>query len=146
MPTAIALGLLGCGPAARPAPPPHVIVHAPAVVAARPAPTLDERLERARADGVEGELAVEHREVLDGEARLHLVLEQGRCYRAWVGADTPARARLEDEHAHVLSEVEAGAWLGEVCPRWTGSFALVVTTDTPGRGSMAVLVRERAAE
>lgn len=105
-----------------------------------PVRPLEERLTAARNE-VEGELLEEHHASLDGEARLHLVLEHGRCYRLWVGADRPVDVHLEDEHGHVIAR--GPAWLREVCPRWTGSFALVVASEEDAR-SFAVLLAGRS--
>jgi hypothetical protein len=107
------------------------------------APSIDERVAEARRGLPDGELVAEHRERLDGEARLHLVFERGRCYRLWVGADGEIDARVEDEHGHAVAR--GVDWLSEVCPRWTGSFALVVTEREDAR-SLAVLLAARAAE
>ncbi|HEY8431109.1 MAG TPA: hypothetical protein VIL20_22170 [Sandaracinaceae bacterium] len=111
------------------------------------APSLDEQARAAAEALAEGELVASHREPLDGEARLHLVLLHGQCYRLWLGADVPLRARLLDEHGHVVGEGAidggGGAWLAPVCPRWSGSFELVV--DARGAiGAMRVLVAARA--
>jgi hypothetical protein len=95
-----------------------------------PVASLEEREALARDEAVQdgAQILAAHHERLDGEARLHLVLDGGVCYRAWVGVDGPFAARLEDEHGHDVAhgEAEASLWLEPVCPRWTGSFALVV--------------------
>ncbi len=105
-------------------------------------PSVDQRVAEARAELPGDELLAEHRARLDGEARLHLVFERGRCYRVWAGADGAIDARIEDEHGHALARGEG--WLEEVCPRWSGSFALVVTSREDAR-ALAVLLAARAA-
>lgn len=104
---------------------------------------LAPRLERAREDAGP-ELVAEHRAELDGEARIHLVLERGLCYRVWVGADGVLAAELVDEHGHEVARGEAG-WLTEVCPEWSGSFELVLAPGADAR-SAAVLVAARALD
>lgn len=140
-----ALALIACGPAVQRARPRVVVIEARAEERPPAPPPLEERVSRARAELDEGELVAERSESLDGEARLHLVLEQGRCYRVWIGAEVPLAVRLEDEHGHVLIEESSeGAWFEEVCPRWSGSFALVVDPgDRGARAAMLVTARER---
>lgn len=105
------------------------------VEAAPPEPLapLEERAARARDEAIQQGAAIldERRERLDGEARMHLVLAHGRCYRAWIGADGAFTARLEDEHGHEIADgaSESSLWLDPVCPRWSGSFALVVNGE-----------------
>lgn len=105
--------------------------------------SVDERVAEAREELAGDELLAEHRTRLDGEARLHLVLERGRCYRVWVGADGALDAQLEDEHGHAVARGEG--WLAEVCPRWSGSFALRVTPREDAR-ALAVLLAARRAD
>jgi hypothetical protein len=134
-----------CGGTPQRARAPRVVVIRPIEAAATPAgvASVDERVAEARAELAGDELLAEHRERLDGEARLHFVLERGRCYRVWVGADGPIDARIEDEHGHAVARGEG--WLGEVCPRWSGSFALAVTSREDAR-ALAVLLAGRAAD
>ncbi len=75
---------------------------------------------------------------------MHLVLEGGRCYRIWVGADGAVEATLEDEHGHRVAGAAEGGWLDEVCPRWSGSFGLVLAPGLDARAG-AVLIGSRAA-
>jgi hypothetical protein len=144
---ALAFVAAACGAPARAAP--RLRSAAVEVVRAErpaPAPSLEERITAARGeiDGRGETLLAEHRERLDGEARIHLVLERGRCYRAWVGADGAFAAQIEDEHGHVIarSDVEAAAWIGEdaLCPHWSGSFALVVQPRAPAWDLAVLLV------
>lgn len=107
--------------------------------------TLEERAAAARAALAPGELVAARTEPLEAEARLHLVFEHGRCYRVWIDADVPFAARLDDEHGHVLARRAADPWLGEVCPRWSGSFELVLTPGGDAVGTAVVLVAARAA-
>ena len=137
--------LAACGSAPPPARAPRVVVIRPIEPRGgwRAALGIDERLTEARRELVDGELVAEHRERLDGEARLHLVFERGRCYRVWVGGDGAIEARVEDEHGHAVAG--GTEWLSEVCPRWTGSFTLVVTAREDAR-ALAVLLAARAAD
>lgn len=134
----VVLLLAACG-----APPPpaarRVVVIRPirTTPPAPPAPSLDARAAEASATLAPGELVAEHHGRLDGEARLHLVLERGRCYRVWVGADRAIDARLEDEHGQPVAA--GSAWLDAVCPRWSGSFALVVTPRGDARALVVLL-------
>lgn len=146
-----ALFLAACGAPPRRSTAPRVVLIRP-IETEPPAvelPPVDEQVAAARAELVEHELVAEHRDRLDGEARLHLVFERGRCYRVWVGADRAVEARLEDEHGHAVAagagSIEGVGWLEEVCPRWSGSFALVVTSSNDAR-ALAVLLAARPAE
>jgi hypothetical protein len=140
-----ALIFAACGAAPERPSAPRVVVIRPIEPAVRPArvASIDLRIAEARAELAEDELIAEHRARLDGEARLHFVLERGRCYRVWAGADGVIDARIEDEHGHAL--VRGEGWLAEVCPRWSGSFSLVVTSREDAR-ALAVLLAARAAE
>jgi hypothetical protein len=130
----------GCGSAPRPRPRPRVVVIRP-IEEPQPRPEpLEARISHARARAG-ADLIVDRRLRVDGEARLHLVLERGRCYRVWVGADRGLSAAIEDEHGLPVAPPASG-WLDEVCPRWSGSFALVLTPDRAAR-SAAVLVTAR---
>ena len=138
---ASALIFAGCGGAPqRPRAPRVVVIRPIEPTVARVRVSVDERVAEARAELAGEELLAEHRTRLDGEARLHLVLERGRCYRVWVGADGAVDARLEDEHGHAVARGEG--WLAEVCPRWSGSFALLVTPSDDAR-ALAVLLAAR---
>lgn len=139
---AAAVLLSACGGPPPPRPPRVVVIGPISTAPAAHVPSLDERVAAARADLAEDELLAEHHAPLDGEARLHLVFEHGRCYRVWVGADRAINAHLEDEHGH--SVARGPDWLTEVCPRWTGSFALVVTPREDAR-SLAVLISAHPA-
>lgn len=123
---------------------PRIEPSAPAEAAPIP---LEELAARARQEVEEsaGQVLAEHRDRLDGESSLHLVLEQGRCYRAWIGADGAFAARLVDEHGHTVAsgDSDASLWLGEpaICPRWSGSFALVVEERASAEDLAVLLVR-----
>lgn len=141
---ASALILTGCGGAPpRPRAPRVVVIRPLEATVARVRVSIDERVAEARAELAGDELLTEHRTRLDGEARLHLVLERGRCYRVWVGADGAIDAQLEDEHGHAVAQGDG--WLAEVCPRWSGSFALSVTPREDAR-ALAVLLAVRRAD
>lgn len=129
-----ALVLLLAGCASAPPPVARAPLRLPRVVPPRePAVrvvSLEEQRANAHDEAIQqgARILAQHHERLDGEARLHIVLTSGLCYRAWVGADGAFAARIEDEHGHGVAggEAESALWLAPVCPRWSGSFDLVV--------------------
>ncbi len=133
--------LVGCSSAPpRPARPRVVVIRPIRTAPSIATEPLEARLERARRSAGDALIAEQHLRP-DGEERLHLVFEQGRCYRVWVGADGGLSASLEDEHGHPVATGGPG-WLGEVCPRWSGSFALVLAPAVDAR-EVEVLVAAR---
>lgn len=138
---ACALLLTACGAPARPASPRVVVIRALHGAESASRPSLDVQLVAARATMIEGAVLDEQRGHIDGEARMHLVLQHGRCYRVWVGADGEIEARLEDEHGHAVTR--GVGWLSEICPRWSGSFRLVVAPRDHGARTFAILLSAR---
>lgn len=141
---ACALLLMACGAPARAASP-RVVVIRP-LPGSEPAsrPSLDAQLAAARATLNEGALLDEQRAPIDGQSHTHLVLQRGRCYRLWVGADGSVDACLEDEHGYPVAR--GIGWLPEICPRWSGSFRLVITPRDYGARAFGLLLSARPLE
>jgi hypothetical protein len=90
---------------------------------------------RARAVERFGEPRESRAVELDGEARVQLVLSRERCHQVAVFFSAPATARLIDDHGHELGRGE-GVEVGfePLCPRWTGSFEVVMEARSPTSG------------
>jgi hypothetical protein len=136
---------IACAPAPPRVQAPLQAPRASAPVAEPIAPSEPREIVAPTAAELGGERIGEHREIVDGETRIHLVLREGECYRAWLGAAGSFSARLEDEHEHTIASAHAerSLWLGAepICPRWSGSFTLVVETAEPRLEVHVILVR-----